>query len=112
MSCIFCRIVEKSLPTHFIFENDHFVAFHDLHPKAPVHALLVPKKHIESLAHQVPEDIDLMGEMMQLLPRIAKQLGLDHGFRTQINTGRGGGQEIFHLHVHILGVSSNSNQES
>ena len=101
--CIFCKIIDKKIPAEIVFENEHFLAFKDIHPKAKVHWLLIPKKHLESLAHQESGDLQLMGELTQLLPVLAKKAGLDTGFRTIINTGVGGGQEVFHLHYHILG---------
>jgi histidine triad (HIT) family protein len=101
--CIFCKIINKQIPAKLVFENADVIAFNDIHPKAKVHVLVVPKKHIQSLAHQTPEDCQLMGALTQWLPMIAKQCGLDNGFRTIINTGAGGGQEVPHLHYHILG---------
>jgi histidine triad (HIT) family protein len=100
--CIFCRIAAGEIPARKVFEDEHFVAFHDLHPKAAVHLLVIPRKHITSLAELPPGDEGLMGQMMRLLPQLARDQGLD-GFRTIINTGRSGGQEIFHLHIHLLG---------
>ncbi len=100
--CIFCRIAAGEIPARKVFEDEHFIAFHDLHPKAAVHLLVIPRKHIASLAELAPGDEGLMGQMMRLLPQLASDQGLD-GFRTVINTGRSGGQEIFHLHIHLLG---------
>lgn len=100
--CIFCRIAAGEIPARKVYEDERFVAFHDLHPKAAVHLLVIPRKHIASLAELEAADEGLMGEMMGLLPKLAREQGLD-GFRTIINTGRSGGQEIFHLHIHLLG---------
>jgi histidine triad (HIT) family protein len=100
--CIFCRIAAGEIPANKVYEDENFVAFHDLHPKAAVHLLVIPRKHIASLAELEQGDEGLMGQMMRLLPQLAREQGLD-GFRTIINTGRSGGQEIFHLHVHLLG---------
>ena len=79
------------------------LAFRDINPKAPVHFLIIPKKHIESLAAAKPEDAALLGKMINLVPQLAKQEGCVNGFRTVINTGRDGGQEVPHLHIHVLG---------
>lgn len=100
--CIFCKIVTNDIPSNKFYEDDEVIAFHDIRPIAPVHFLIVPKVHVESLAscgasHQV-----LLGKIMLLAPKLAAQLGLK-GFRTMINTGREGGQEVFHLHIHVFG---------
>ena len=101
--CIFCKIVAQKIPAKLVHEDADFIAFEDIRPKAKVHVLVVPKKHIESLAHQQPEDLHLLGKLTQLLPVVAKKCGLHNGFRTVVNTGPGGGQEVAHLHYHILG---------
>ena len=102
--CIFCKIAAGGIPAETVFENNEFIAFRDLHPKAPVHILVVPKQHIASLAHLQTDDAALMGLLTLLLPEIAKTLGLNNGFKTLIHTGEGGGQEIFHLHYHLTGT--------
>lgn len=109
MDCIFCKIVAGKIPATKIFENDQFIAFNDLYPKAPVHVLVIPKKHIESLAHLTTEDVSLIGELTLLLKDLAKQLNLHEGFKTSIHTGKAGGQEIFHLHYHLTGTPSTKN---
>ncbi len=101
--CIFCKIIEKQLPSEIVFENDEMMAFKDINPAAPVHILLIPKKHIETLAHTTEVDEALLGKMMLQVPKIAHEHGLEHGFKTLVNTGVGGGQEVFHIHIHILG---------
>lgn len=101
--CIFCKIVAGTIPCRKVYEDDEVLAFHDIHPVAPVHFMIIPKKHLASLAEAGPEDAGLLGRMLLLAPRLAKEQGLPDGFRTVINTGRGGGQEVFHLHVHIIG---------
>ena len=78
-------------------------AFHDINPVAPVHFMLIPKLHLASLAEAEEAHVALLGKMLLLAPKLAKQQGLDNGFRTVINTGKGGGQEVFHLHIHIIG---------
>ncbi len=101
--CIFCKIRDGEIPAKKIFEDDHVMVFHDIAPKAPVHALMVPKKHIRSLKTADESDKDLMAHIMLTLPKVAEQLGLADGFRTILNTEVGGGQEVFHIHFHILG---------
>jgi len=104
MSCLFCKIVTGEIPANKVFEDENFVVFHDLFPKAPAHVLVIPKKHIESLAHVQAEDSVLLGKMTLLLQDIAKQLKLSDGFKIAVNTGKGGGQEVFHLHYHLTGT--------
>ena len=86
-----------------VYEDDEVLAFKDIHPKAPVHFLIIPKKHIQSLAHAEPEDNALLGKMLGLTRKLAMQEGAVNGFRVIINTGRDGGQEVDHLHIHVLG---------
>jgi len=100
--CIFCKIVKGDIPSNKIYEDEELIVFNDIHPLAPVHFLIVPKEHIESLAACTPEHQPLLGKMLLLAPRLAKEQGLP-GFRTMINTGREGGQEVFHIHVHVFG---------
>ncbi len=103
--CIFCKIVAGEIPADKVYEDDQVVVFRDIAPKAPVHLLVVPRQHIASLEELRPEHDGLMGHISRLLPTIAREQGLTTGFRTIINTGKGGGQEVFHLHVHLLGGS-------
>ncbi|GBG15335.1 histidine triad HIT family protein [Novimethylophilus kurashikiensis] len=103
--CIFCKIAKGEIPSKKLFEDDDVIAFHDIHPIAPVHFLIVPKPHVASLADCQPEHAQLLSKMLLLGPKLAKEQGLDTGFRTMINTGAGGGQEVFHLHFHIFGGS-------
>jgi len=103
--CLFCRIVEGQIPSDKVYEDEELLVFKDIAPKAEVHLLVIPKIHIDGLNNLLPEDQQLMGKIMLLLPKLAEQQGLDTGFRTIINTGKGGGQEVFHLHVHLLGGS-------
>lgn len=100
--CIFCKIVKGSIPSNKIYEDDDVIAFHDIHPITKVHFLIVPKLHIESLASCEIEHQALLGKILLLAPKLAAEQGLQ-GFRTMINTGREGGQEVFHLHVHVFG---------
>ncbi|MDH4115511.1 MAG: histidine triad nucleotide-binding protein [Burkholderiaceae bacterium] len=102
-SCLFCRIARGEIPSKKIYEDDDVLAFHDIHPAAPVHFLLVPKLHLDSLLDAGSEHEALFGKMIGLAPRLAKELGCDNGFRVVINNGPDGGQEVFHLHIHIMG---------
>lgn len=101
--CIFCKIINGEIPTTFIYQDEQIVAFKDIHPKAEVHILVVPKQHIRSLAEVTPNQAALISQLLLTLPLIAKAIGLNNGFRTIINTGVAGGQEIWHLHAHLLG---------
>ena len=101
--CIFCKIAAKEIPAGVVYEDDDMLCFKDINPAAPVHLLLIPKVHFDSLAHAQPEHEALLGRMMMKVPQIAAEAGLSNGFNTQINTGKGGGQEVFHLHIHIMG---------
>ena len=100
--CIFCKITKGEIPSKKIFEDEDLIVFHDIKPIAPVHFLIVPKVHIESLAHAEATHQTLLGKMLLLAPKLAAEEGLK-GFRTMINTGREGGQEVFHIHVHVFG---------
>lgn len=100
--CIFCRIVSGSIPSKKIYEDADVIVFNDIKPSANVHFLIVPKLHIESLASCEAQHQALLGQMLLLAPKLAKEQGLA-GFKTLINTGREGGQEVFHIHVHVLG---------
>jgi histidine triad (HIT) family protein len=102
-NCIFCRIVKGEIPSRKAYEDDDILAFHDNRPLAPVHVLLVPKKHIADLYGLGEGDQRVMGKIMVLVPRLAQEQGLSEGFRVIINTGRIGRQEVPHLHVHVLG---------
>lgn len=98
--CIFCKIINGDFDTEFIYENDYVVVFKDINPKAPIHLLIVPKVHVESLNEL--EDKALMGELLQAVKDVTKKIGLK-SYKTLINTGKEAGQEVFHLHVHVLG---------
>ncbi len=101
--CLFCRIARGEIPCRKVYEDDEVIAFHDINPAAPVHFMLVPKLHLASLAEAGDSHAALLGRMLLLAPRLAREQGLENGFRTVINTGKGGGQEVFHLHIHIIG---------
>lgn len=102
-SCIFCKIVSGQIPSKKIHEDDHMIAFHDIAPWAPVHILLIPKRHIVSMVEVTEEEASLIGHMMSLSPRLMKELGVTNGYRHVINTGRDGMQEVPHLHIHVMG---------
>ncbi len=101
--CLFCRIARGELPSRKAYEDDEFLAFHDINPAAPVHLLVIPKLHVDSLITAGPEHEALLGKLISLAPRLAKEQGCDNGFRVVINNGPDGGQEVYHLHIHILG---------
>lgn len=102
-NCLFCKIIAGEIPSAQMHSDEHCVAFKDIHPKAKVHLLVVPRRHIESLAHVTQSDSELMGHITVSLRAIAAENGLNNGFRTVINTGVEGGQEVGHLHFHIMG---------
>jgi histidine triad (HIT) family protein len=101
--CLFCKIVAGEIPGDMLYEDDKVIAFRDINPKAEVHLLVIPREHIASLNELGPEHDALIAHMMRVIPQLAKSQGLDAGFRTIINTGKGGGQIIFHLHMHLMG---------
>lgn len=101
--CLFCKIIAGTIPSERVHEDDHVIVFKDIHPKAPVHLLIVPRLHVASLNELTPAHDGLIAHMLRLLPGLARKQGLAGGFRTIVNTGPGGGQEIFHLHIHLLG---------
>lgn len=101
--CIFCKIAQGSIPSKKIYEDEDVIAFHDINPAAPVHFLIVPKKHIESLFATTLEDQQMLGKLLLLAPKLAIEQGCETGFKTVINTGKDGGQEVYHLHIHVLG---------
>lgn len=103
--CIFCKIVNGTIPSKKIYEDDEVIAFNDINPSAKVHFLIVPKIHIDSLNTCEMQHQALLGKMLLLAPKLAKEQGLA-GFKTLINTGRDGGQEVFHIHLHVLGGST------
>ena len=102
-NCIFCKIVAGQIPSRKVFEDDEVLAFHDLHPLAPVHFMIIPKKHIASLAEAQPEDAAVLGRILALAGRLAREQGSPEGFRAIVNTGKIGRQDVYHLHIHIIG---------
>ncbi len=102
--CIFCKIVKKEIPAEVVFEDENFVAFKDIKPKAPLHLLIIPKKHIASVNEAEERDKDLLGDLFLTAKKVAKEAQVDNsGYRLSINVGEGAGQEVFHLHMHLLG---------
>jgi histidine triad (HIT) family protein len=101
--CLFCQIAAGTIPVTRLYEDEHALAFADIHPQAPVHILVIPKKHIASLADTSAADAPLLGHLLTAVAEIAKQQGLAQGFRTVLNTGADGGQTVEHLHAHLLG---------
>jgi histidine triad (HIT) family protein len=105
--CLFCNIAAGKIPSKIVYQDDDLFAFHDIHPWAPVHFLMIPKKHIASMAQVGPEHEAMLGRMMVLAPRLALQEGCqpypEGGFRIVTNTGAQGGQEVHHLHIHVMG---------
>jgi len=102
-NCIFCKIVSGEIPAKKVFEDDKVVAFNDLNPQAPVHILIIPKKHIASLNEITNEDVELLGHIQEVASLLAKQNNLKDGYRLVNNCGVDGGQTVLHLHYHLMG---------
>ena len=102
-NCVFCRIVRGELPAERVYEDAEILGFKDIRPQAPVHFMLVPKRHIESLADVGPDDAGVLGRIMALTGRLAREQGSPEGYRTIVNTGRIGRQDVMHVHVHVIG---------
>lgn len=101
--CIFCKIAEKEIPSNAVYEDEHILCFHDLEPQAPVHVLIIPKKHIASLSDVTMEDQAVLGHVLVKVAEIAKLLELENGYRLVNNCGEDGMQTVKHLHFHLLG---------
>ena len=102
--CIFCRIAAGEIPSNLVYQDDHVVAFPDIHPAAPVHVLVVPRKHVESIAHLEDGDLEIAGRLMLAARTVAQQAGVaESGYRVIANIGREGGQTVPHLHLHVIG---------
>lgn len=102
-NCIFCKIVAGQIPSKKVYEDEELFAFHDIRPHAPVHFMIIPKLHVPSLNEATAKHQALLGRILTLAPRLAREQGATNGFRTVINTGVDGGQEVYHLHVHVMG---------
>lgn len=104
MSCLFCKIVEGTIPSRKVYEDDHVVAFHDIQPQAPVHLLVIPKKHFASLSDAGAEDAELLGRLQLAARQVAHDAGIaESGYRVVTNVGKDAGQVVFHVHYHVLG---------
>lgn len=103
MDCIFCKIVAGNIPSRKVREDDQVLAFHDIDPRAPTHILVIPKKHVSSLAKMQSSDEALLGRLLLATTAIAEEQGLANGYRVVISTGPEGGQTVDHLHLHLLG---------
>jgi len=102
--CLFCKIAKKEIPARILFENDTLVALHDINPVAPIHVLVIPKRHITGIGEVVPEDASTLGELLVAARRVAEETGLEQsGYRVVVNNGQHAGQSVLHLHVHVLG---------
>ena len=101
--CLFCRIISGEIPSKRVYEDEHIYAFEDIHPQAPTHVLVVPKKHIRGLKEATPEDGELIGHCHLAAASIARQRSIEDGYRTVLNVGPRAGQSVFHLHVHLPG---------
>jgi histidine triad (HIT) family protein len=106
MSCIFCKIIEGTIPSSAVYQDESAFAFTDINPQAPVHLLIVPREHFASLSEAGEDKRELLGHLLLVAARLAKQKGLGKGYRVVINTGEDGGQTVDHLHVHLLGGRS------
>jgi histidine triad (HIT) family protein len=112
-NCIFCKIAAKQIPAGVVYEDDDLLAFKDINPAAPVHLLIIPKQHVATLSDCAEEHADVLGKMLALVPKLAAEHGIaatvgadgerSGGFKTLINTGPDGGQEVYHLHLHMYG---------
>lgn len=101
--CLFCKIIKGEIPSSKVYEDDEILAFNDINPAAPIHILVIPKKHITSLAHMEKCDEELVGKIYGVINKIAEEKGFkDNGYRVIVNCGRDAGQEVMHLHFHIL----------
>src|SRR4051812_13725250 len=103
MGCLFCKIVNKEIPSQIVFENDHVLAFKDIHPAAPTHILVIPKKHVVGIHEAAREDAEMLGELMLAGRTVAEEQGLAKGYRLVVNNGADAGQSVLHLHLHVLG---------
>lgn len=100
--CIFCKIAKKEIKSNLLLETENYVAFHDINPQAPVHVLIIPKKHYDSLNNI--DDPELLGELLLGAKEVAEKLNIKDGYRIVLNTGENAGQTVFHIHLHVLGA--------
>jgi histidine triad (HIT) family protein len=103
MGCLFCSIIEKKIPSKIVYEDDQVLAFEDIHPQAPVHILIIPRKHISTVLEATPDDNALLGHMFQTANLLARERNIaEDGFRLVMNCNRKAGQTVFHIHLHLL----------
>jgi histidine triad (HIT) family protein len=102
-NCLFCKIARKEIPAKLVYEDQEIFAFEDIHPQAPAHILICPRKHLVSLADASAEDAAMLGRLQLLAAQLARERSLANGYRTVVNNGGGAGQSVFHLHLHLLG---------
>jgi histidine triad (HIT) family protein len=105
-NCLFCRIGAKQVPSKIVYEDDRVFAFEDIHPQAPTHVLIIPKKHFAGLKEAETGDAEVIGRCHLVAAQIARQRKIEHGYRTVLNVGPGAGQSVFHFHVHLIGGRS------
>jgi histidine triad (HIT) family protein len=104
MDCLFCKIVSGDIPAKWVLENPHVIAFHDIHPQAPVHVLVIPRRHVVGVHEATPADASLLGQVMLAGRDVAEKLGLaEDGYRLVMNNGANAGQSVLHMHLHVLG---------
>lgn len=109
--CLFCKIVEGTIPSEKVYEDDDFLAFKDINPQSPLHVLVIPKKHVEKLSDCDEGNAALLSGLMLTANRVARETGIDQsGYRVTINSGKEGGQVVFHLHLHLMGGARLSGQ--
>jgi histidine triad (HIT) family protein len=102
-NCIFCKIVENKIPSRKVYEDGELLVFHDISPWAPVHVLVIPKEHVSTMYDLEERHAPLLGRMLSMAPNLMRELGVTNGFRTLINTGEDGLQEVQHVHMHVIG---------
>lgn len=100
--CIFCKIINRDIPADIVYEDENFLALKDINPVAPVHVLIIPKKHIETVNDLTEQDLELAGNLLLTAPKVAKNLNVENGYKLAFNVGREGGQLVPHLHMHLL----------
>jgi histidine triad (HIT) family protein len=105
-SCLFCRIIRGEIPAKKVYEDDDTFAFEDIQPQGPTHVLIVPKKHLRGLKEAQPDDAELLGHCQLVAAQIARERGIEDGYRTILNVGPKAGQTVFHLHLHLIGGRS------
>ena len=104
IDCIFCKIINREIPIQMMYEDDQVIAFNDIQPQAPIHVLIIPREHIATLNDLTEEHTELIGHMIQIAKKLAKELGIgEKGYRVLMNCNQHGGQAVYHLHLHLLG---------